>query len=294
MAKLTAHGPDFVSAACIPMLLANTPCAEVALALNARGPSHAPLTACATGTTALAVAHDLLTTGQCDIALAGGTEAAISPLTVAGFYRCGALSTLNNAPATASRPFAPDRGGFVMAEGAAVLVLERAESARARNAPVRAVLAGCGQSSDGHHSTAPRPDAAGAQQAVETALHRAGITPNSVDHVNAHGTSTRLGDAAEALLIERLFPHRPPVTAAKGTLGHTLAAAGAIEAALTVLTLEQGLIPPTANTDQPDPALTIDLVTKTPRDVQATTAVSTSFGFGGHNAAIVLTRPGAR
>ncbi|MGK5729469.1 beta-ketoacyl-[acyl-carrier-protein] synthase family protein [Streptomyces sp. URMC 124] len=293
LGKLTEHGPGRVSAACLPMLLANTPCGEVALAVGARGPSLAPVTACATGTTALAVAHDLLVTGQCDVVLAGGAEAGTTPLVVTAFHRCGALSTRNDDPAAASRPFAPDRSGLVVAEGAAVLVLERAETARARKAPVRAILAGCGQSTDAHHPTSPHPDATGSQQAVEAALRHARLEPEAIEHVNAHATGTRLGDAAEALMIGRLFPHRPPVTSVKGSLGHSLGAAGAVEAALAVLTLERGLVPPTAHTDHADPAFGIDLVTKVPRQHRADIALSTSFGFGGHNAAVILRHPRA-
>jgi 3-oxoacyl-[acyl-carrier-protein] synthase II len=289
--RLDQHGPEMVSPLGIPMIIPNMAAGEISIDLRARGASLATSTACASGATALAIARDMLAAGACDIAVAGGTEAAVSPLTTTGFHRMGALSTRTEAVSEASRPFACDRDGFVMAEGAGVLVLERAEDARARGRHTRALLAGCGVSSDAHHPTAPPDGAPGAEAALRTALLDADLTPFDVDHVNAHGTSTPLNDATEAALIARALPHRPSVTATKGSLGHTLGAAGAIEAALTVLTIEHGRVPPIANLDAPAPEFDIDCVTKQLRRQTIHAAVSHSFGFGGHNVVLVLTAP---
>ncbi|WP_432058347.1 beta-ketoacyl-[acyl-carrier-protein] synthase family protein [Streptomyces sp. bgisy022] len=290
--RLAERGADLVSALTIPQIIPNMAAGEVSIDLGARGPGLAPATACASGATAVAVARDLLASGQCDIAVAGATEAAVTPLATTGFWRAGALSRRAGAPAEASRPFAVDRDGFVMAEGAGVLVLERTEDAAARGARVRARLVGCGSTSDAHHPTAPAPDGRGAEAALRTALADAGLAPGDVDHVDAHGTSTPLGDAGEAALIARVLPHRPSVTAPKGVLGHSLGATGAVEAALTVLTLQHGTVPPVANLDAPAPGLDIDCVTKSPRRQDVRVAVSHSFGFGGHNVVLALTRAG--
>ncbi|GHE62823.1 3-oxoacyl-ACP synthase [Streptomyces longispororuber] len=287
--RLRDLGPDMVSPLTIPLILPNTGAGEVAIDLKARGPSLAPATACASGATAITVARDLLLSGQCDIAVAGGAEAALTRLTATGFWRMGALSTRSHAPAKASRPFAPDRDGFVGAEGAGVLVLERAPDAAARGARPRALLAGCGNTTDAHHPTAPDPNARGAEAALRTALAEADLAPHELDHVNAHGTSTELNDAGEAALIARVLPHRPSVTASKGVLGHSCGAAGAVEAVLTTLTIQHHTVPPIANLDAPAPEFDIDCVTKEPRRQQVRTAASHSFGFGGHNAVLVLT-----
>ncbi|MER8000071.1 MULTISPECIES: beta-ketoacyl-[acyl-carrier-protein] synthase family protein [unclassified Streptomyces] len=288
--KMRADGPQSVSPALVPMMIPNAAAGEVAIALRAKGPSLAPATACASGATAIAVARDLLVTGQCDVAVAGGAESVLTPLVVTAFARMGALSTRKGDPAVASRPFASDRDGFVIGEGAAMVVLEREADARARGRAPRALLAGAGSSTDAHHPTAPSPDGRGAQAAVEAALRDADWSPYDVAHVNAHGTSTPLNDAMEATLIGRVFPHRPPVTAPKGVVGHTLAAAGAIDAVATVLTLEHGLIPPIANLDAPAVEFDLDCVVKEGRRQRVETAISHSFGFGGHNVALAFRR----
>ncbi|MFJ4963185.1 3-oxoacyl-[acyl-carrier-protein] synthase 2 [Streptomyces sp. ADI96-02] len=289
-AKLAAGGPEAVSPLLVPMMIPNAAAGEVAIALRAGGPSLAPATACASGATAVAVARDLLLGGSCDVVVAGGAEAVLTPLVVTAFARMGALSTRTGDPAGASRPFAADRDGFVIGEGAAMLVLERTETVRERGGRTRALLTGAGSSTDAHHPTAPAPDGRGAQRAVQAALDQAGWAPGDIDHVNAHGTSTQLNDAMETTLISRLFPHRPPVTAPKGVIGHTLAAAGAIEAVATVLTLERSVIPPIANLDSPADAFAIDCVTKEARHTPVQRAVSHSFGFGGHNVALTFQR----
>ncbi|MCX4450877.1 beta-ketoacyl-[acyl-carrier-protein] synthase family protein [Streptomyces sp. NBC_01789] len=288
--RLDANGPQAVSPLLAPMMMPNAAAGEIAIDLGAHGPSLAPATACASGATALATAHDLLAAGRCDIVVAGGAESVLTPLVVAAFAQLGALSTRTGDPAGASRPFAPDRDGFVLGEGAGVLVLERATHAAARGARARAVLAGSGSATDAHHPTAPDPSGRGARRAAEAALDSAGWAAHQVDHVNAHGTSTPLNDAMEAALISGLFPHRPSVTAPKGVLGHTLAAGGAIEAAATVLTLEHGLVPPVANLDAPPAEWDIDCVTKQPRRQEVRRAVSHSFGFGGHNVVLAFER----
>lgn len=288
--RLDASGPQAVSPLLAPMMMPNAAAGEIAVDLRAYGPSLAPATACASGATALATAHDLLAAGRCDIVVAGGAESVLTPLVVAAFAQLGALSTRTGDPAGASRPFAPDRDGFVLGEGAAVLVLERAGHAAARGARARAVLAGSGSATDAHHPTAPDPAGRGARRAAEAALESAGWDAYQVDHVNAHGTATPLNDAMEAALIAGLFPHRPSVTAPKGVLGHTLAAGGAIEAAATVLTLEHGLVPPVANLDAPPAEWDIDCVTKRPRRQEVRRAVSHSFGFGGHNVVLAFER----
>ncbi|MFJ5869289.1 beta-ketoacyl-[acyl-carrier-protein] synthase family protein [Streptomyces parvus] len=289
-AKLAASGPDAVSPLLVPMMIPNAAAGEVAIALKAGGPSLAPATACASGATAVAVARDLLLGGSCDVVVAGGAESVLTPLVVTAFARMGALSTRTGEPAAASRPFAADRDGFVIGEGAAMLVLEREEGVWARGGRTRALLAGAGSSTDAHHPTAPAPDGHGAQRAVRAALDQAGWTPGDVDHINAHGTSTPLNDAMETTLISRLFPHRPPVTAPKGVTGHTLAAAGAIEAVATVLTLERSAVPPIANLDALPDAFPLDCVTKEPRRRRVETALSHSFGFGGHNVVLAFQR----
>ncbi|MGQ4727687.1 beta-ketoacyl-[acyl-carrier-protein] synthase family protein [Streptomyces sp. Ju416(a)] len=292
--RLRDKGPGSVSATSMPRALANMPAGEVALALGARGPSMAAVTACASGATALATARRLLQLGLCDIAVAGGVEMAIAPLPVTAFHQMGALSVRRDDVAGASRPFAATRDGFVMGEGAAVLVLERAEDAAARGGRARAVLAGSGETTDAHHPTTPRPDGLGSEEALRLALEDAGLAPGDVDHVNAHATSTPAGDAAEATMIARFLPHAPSVTAVKGVLGHTLGAAGAIEAALTVLSVERGIAPPIANLTDDTVEFDLDCVTKTSRTQRIRTAVTNSFGFGGHNVVLVLTSGATR
>lgn len=288
--KLQAQGPDAVSPLVVPMMIPNAAAGEVAIALGARGPSLAPATACASGATAIALARDLLATGQCDVAVAGGAESVITPLVVTAFARMGALSRRTDDPGTASRPFAADRDGFVIGEGAAMVVLERGADARARGRTPRALLAGVGAGTDAYHPTAPEPGGRGARAAVEAALRDAGWAVDDVGHVNAHGTSTTLNDSMEGSLIGHLYPHRPPVTTPKGAIGHTLAAAGAIEAVASVLTLQYGVIPPIANLDAPALEFDLDCVTKEPRRQQVDTVVSHSFGFGGHNVALAFRR----
>ncbi|MFE6737091.1 beta-ketoacyl-[acyl-carrier-protein] synthase family protein [Streptomyces tubercidicus] len=283
------EAPEDVSPLMIPMGMVNMVAGYVAMDQRIHGPSLVTATACASGASALGTARQWLTSGVCDVVLAGGTESAISPATLTGLSQMGALSHRMDDPAAASRPFAADRDGFVAAEGAAVLILERDEDARARGTRPYARITGYGASSDAYHATAPHPQGDGLARALRTALTDAGVAPDEVAHVNAHGTSTPLNDLTEAQALYRVFGSRPAVTSTKGVTGHTLAAAGAIEAAYTALSLRYGVIPPTANVRDVDPQIEVDVVTGAARTVPVEIAVSTSLGFGGHNAALVLT-----
>ncbi len=282
-------GPRKISPLLIPMYMTNMVAGYVAIDIGARGPSLVTATACASGTTAVGTARELLRSGACDVVLAGGAESALTPLVIAGLSRMGALAKWGDLPGTASRPFDSDRAGFVAAEGAGVLVLERTEDARARSARIRAVVRGYGSATDAHHATAPEPGGQGIERALRAALADAGLGASEVDHVNAHGTSTPLNDVIEGRMLRRVLGDRPLVASTKGVTGHALAAAGAIEAAYTALAIEHDLVPPTANLTNLDPELDIDVVSGEPRRAPIEVAVSTSLGFGGHNAALVLT-----
>lgn len=288
-AKLAEGRLEYVSPLLIVRSVSSMTAGEVALDLRTHGPSLAVSTACASGTTALGIARDLLRAGSCDIAIAGGAEANCTRIPAVCFSQMRALSRRCHAPAAASRPFDRDRDGFVLGEGAGLMVLERAAHARARRAAPRARLAGYGASCDAHHIAIPHPQGRGAVQALRTALDDAGLSPQDIGFVNAHGTATRENDLTESRALHEVFSRVPPVTSLKGTLGHSLGATGAIEAACTVLSLQHGLIPPTANLECPDPAIDLDVVRRAPRSLPLSAAVSNSFGFGGHNAVVVLT-----
>ncbi|MER5973162.1 beta-ketoacyl-[acyl-carrier-protein] synthase family protein [Streptomyces sp. NPDC002055] len=288
--RLLDSGPRRVSPRLIPMLSANMTAGYVSMEFGAKGPSLVTATACASGTTAIGTARDLLRSGACDVVITGGAEAPLTPSLVAGFSQMGALSRRNDDIRAASRPFDAGRDGFVAAEGAAVLVLERAADARARGARIRAVVSGFGASADAYHATAPDPECTGAALALRAALADAGVGPDEVDHVNAHGTATVINDATEARLIREVLGDRPLVTSVKGVTGHSLSAAGAIEAAVAALTLEESFVPPTANLDDPDPGIELDVVAKEGRETPVEVVVSNSFGFGGQNAVLLLTR----
>jgi beta-ketoacyl-acyl-carrier-protein synthase II len=287
--RMLEHGPDRVSPLLIPMLVPNMVAGHLGMEFGATGPNLVTATACASGATAIGVARDLLRSGACDIAITGGTEAGLTPLSIAAFAQMGALSRRRQDPSAASRPFDVDRDGFVAGEGAAVLVLEREDAAAARGARVHARLAGYGASADAHHATAPDPAGGGAERAIRAALADAGVDPGEVQHVNAHGTSTPLNDVTEARTLQRVLTGEFSVTSTKGVTGHTLGAAGAIEAVLSVLTVARGLVPPTANLDSQDPEITVDVVAKAPREQRVDVAMSNSFGFGGQNAVLVVT-----
>jgi 3-oxoacyl-[acyl-carrier-protein] synthase II len=285
---MLTDGPTKVSALLIPMLVPNMVAGHLAMRLNATGPNFVTATACASGATAIGAALSLLREDRCDIVIAGGAEAGVSPLIVTGFAQMGALSKRLDDPTTASRPFDVDRDGFVIGEGSSILVLERESDAVARGAKIRAKIAGYGASADAHHMTAPDPQGRGARRALLAALADAGVGPDDVDHVNAHGTSTPLNDAAEASMLREVVGGAT-VTSTKGVVGHALGAAGAIEAGLTTLTVQHALVPPTANLDSQDPAVELDVVAKAARAQRVGVAVSNSFGFGGQNAVLVFT-----
>lgn len=288
-AAMIEGGPRKVSPLMVPRYMVNMVAGQVAIDVGARGPSQVTATACASGATAIGLARELLWRGDCDIVVAGGTEAALTPLAVTGLGRMGALSGRSDDPGRASRPFDADRDGFVPAEGAGILVLERVADASARGARVHAVVRGYGASTDAHHATAPAPGGEGIEQALRAALRDADLDGSDVDHVNAHGTSTPLGDAVEGRMLRRVLGRRALVSSTKGVTGHPLAAAGAIEAAYTALAVARGSVPPTANLTRLDPELDLDVVHGQPRAASLDVAVSTSMGFGGHNAALVLT-----
>src|SRR5829696_6528494 len=284
---LEQHGMRKVSPLTIPMLMPNGPAAHVGLAFGALAGVHAPVSACASGAEALAIAWRMLRAGEVDVVIAGGAEASICPLPLAGFAQMRAMSTRNDDPEGASRPFDVKRDGFVLGEGAGILILERAEFAKARGARVYGRLAGIGTSSDSHHITAPDPEGTGAARAIRAALRTGGIDPVDVGHVNAHATATAVGDVAEAAAIRASIGDHPVVTAPKSSMGHLLGAAGAVEGIATLLAIRDDVVPPTLNLDNIDPAVQLDVATE-PRKVELTAAVNDSFGFGGHNVALAF------
>ncbi|MGY1786420.1 beta-ketoacyl-[acyl-carrier-protein] synthase family protein [Geodermatophilus sp. SYSU D00698] len=289
---LEEKGPKRVSPFTIPMLMPNGPAAAVGLAIGARGGVHAPVSACASGAEAIRWGLDLLRFDRADVVLVGGAEAVVHPLPMAGFAAMRAMSTRNDEPERASRPFDKGRDGFVLGEGAAALVLERAGLARARGARVHARLAGAGATADGYDLVAPHPEGEGAARAIGAALRDAGVDPADVGHVNAHATSTPVGDTAEAAAIRSAVGDHALVTATKSQTGHLLGAAGALESVFTILALREQVVPATANLDDPDDDAAVqalDIVRREPRQASLTAAVNDSFGFGGHNIALVFT-----
>lgn len=283
------EGAAQVSPMLIPMTEIGMVAGYTAMDLRATGPNLVTVAACASGGTAIGTGRELLRAGKCDVVLVGGTEASVSPLIVSTLAKLGALSKRKTDPARASRPFDAERDGFVLAEGAAMLVIERVTDARARGAAVRAHISGFGASADAHHATRPDPSGNGVAQAIDMALADAGLRRDDIDHVNAHGTATKLNDVAEARVLRRVFGERPAVTSVKGVMGHSLGASGAIEAVCTVLSVQHGVIPPTANMDSRDPEIDIDVVAGAPRTMPVAAAISNSFGFGGQNAVLAVT-----
>ena len=284
----TEKGADRVSPRLVPMMMVNAGAAGISMRLGWRGPSEVICTACAAGTHAISAAARLVASGRCDVAIGGGSEAGMHPVALAAFANMTALSTSGH-----SRPFDARRDGFVMTEGAAALVLEEYDHAVARGAKIYAEVAGAASTADAHHITAPAPDGSGAVNCMELALADAGITPDQVGHINAHGTSTPLNDLAEARAITKVFGEPGPlVTSTKGVTGHGLAAAGAIEAVAAVLTIHRATIPPTAGYEEPDPEITIRVVHGEPMPWEPAAVLSNSFGFGGHNGCLVFLPPG--
>ncbi len=287
---MSTRGARRVSPKLAPLTVVNSAASSVCMDIGARGPSLGVATACSSGTVALGTAHQLLRTGACDIAIAGGAESPLSRLLIASACQMKAVSTRRDDPSAACRPFDAARDGFVVGEGAGLLVLERPEHAKARRATVRAHVSGYGASSDAYAAVAPDPDGNGIERALRTAMADAEVSAGEIGHVNAHGTSTVVNDLIEATMLQRVLGDHPLVTSTKAMTGHTLGAAGGIETALTVLALEHQLVPPTANLDEPDPQIPIEIVRAEARRSTFDCAVKTSLGFGGHNAALVLTR----
>jgi 3-oxoacyl-[acyl-carrier-protein] synthase II len=290
--QLATRGPDRISPFSIVQTLPNLAAGWVSIELGTRGPLLSESTACAASNMAIGDALDAIRLDRADVMVCGGTEAPVTPFAVAGFAAMRALSTRNDDPAAASRPFDAMRDGFVIAEGAAVLVLEELDHARARDARIYAELIGYGVSSDASHVSDPDPVGANAARALRMALADAALAPDDVGYVNAHGTSTPAGDAAETRVLNLVFegnaPSRPLVSSTKGATGHTLGAAGAVEAVFTVLALHEGVLPPTINQSAPDPNCDLDHVANEPRFEQVEVALSNSFGFGGHNSVVAF------
>jgi 3-oxoacyl-[acyl-carrier-protein] synthase II len=290
---LADRGPDRVSPFCVPMMIPNMATGLAAIALGARGPSSAVATACAAGSNAIGDAFRTIQLGLADAMVCGGAESAITPLGVAGFASAKALSFRNDDPATASRPFDKDRNGFVIGEGAGVLVLESLEHARARGATVLAEVVGYGTTCDAHHITAPSPGGSGGAEAMRLALQDARLDPETVDYVNAHGTSTQAHDSNETAAIKSALgahAQRIPVSSTKSMTGHLLGGSGGIEAVVAVLAIGHNLVPPTINYSTPDPACDLDVVPNQAREHPVNVVLSNSFGFGGHNVCLAFRR----
>jgi 3-oxoacyl-[acyl-carrier-protein] synthase II len=290
---LREKGPRRVSPHLVPMLMPNGPASTVGLAFGAKAGVHAPVSACASGSEAIALALDIIRAGRADVVIAGGTEAAIAALPIAGFAQMQALSRRNDTPETASRPFDKARDGFVLGEGAAILVLESAEHAAARGARVHGVLAGAGISSDAYHVAASDPSGAGAARAVRGALRSASLEPTDVIHINAHATSTPTGDLAEAVALRTaLGSHidQVVVTSTKSMTGHLLGAAGALEAVASILALRDQIVPATRNLDALDDEIALDVAVVDNRTISTGAVLSNSFGFGGHDVCLAFTR----
>jgi len=290
---LKDRGPDRVSPFCVPMMIPNMATGLTAIALGAKGPSSAVATACAAGSNAIGDAYRLIQLGLADVMVAGGAESAITPLGVAGFASAKALSFRNDDPTTASRPCDAERNGFVIGEGAGVIVLESLEHAKARGAQILAEVVGYGMSCDAHHITSPSPGGVGGAEAMRLALKDARLEPEAVDYVNAHGTSTQANDSNETSAIKSALGNRAyqiPVSSTKSMTGHLLGGSGGIEAVAAVLAIEYNLVPPTINYQNPDPACDLDVVPNQAREHTVNVVLSNSFGFGGHNVCLAFRR----
>ncbi|MCG3756549.1 MULTISPECIES: beta-ketoacyl synthase [Amycolatopsis] len=286
---LHQQGLRKVSPLTVPMLMPNGPAAHVGIDLKARAGVHSPASACASGAEGIANGFEMIRSGRADVVVAGGSEACIHPITVAGFAQARTVSTRNDDPAAASRPFDVSRDGFVLGEGSGVVVLERADRAKARGARIYAKLAGYGLTSDAYHITGNHPEGIGQIAAMRAAMTMAGLSPSDVGHVNAHATSTVVGDIGEAAAIRSAIGEHPVVTAPKGALGHLVGGAGAVEGIATILALYEGVVPATLNLTELDPKVQLDVVAGENRKVELAAALSNSFGFGGHNTALLFT-----
>jgi len=291
--KLLSQGPRRLSPFLIPMLIINMASGQVSIALNARGPNFSIATACATAAHSIGEAADIVRLGEADVMISGGSEAALNTLGFGGFCAMKALSTRNHEPEKASRPFDLERDGFVMGEGAGIVVLEDYEHARTRGAEILCEVAGYGATADAHHVTAPSPGGEGASRCMIAALESAGLNAEDIDYINAHGTSTQLNDKLETEAIKNVFgngAHAVPISSTKSMVGHLLGAAGAVELIACILSMQHNTIHPTINYETPDPECDLDYVPNTPREATLNTALSNSLGFGGHNAALIIKR----
>ena len=285
------RGPDRISPFMIPKLIINAASGNISVRWGLRGPNTAVCTACASGTNAIGDAYRIIQMDVADVMIAGGTEAGLTPMGIAGFARTGALSTRNDAPQQASRPFDRDRDGFVLSEGAGILVLEEREFALKRGARILGEVMGYGQSADATHLTAPDPKGAGAAYAINAALRDAKVRPDEIDYINAHGTSTLLGDIAETNAIRTVFGSHADalaVSSTKSQLGHLLGASGGVESAFCITAMLRQIAPPTINLDEPDPECDLDYIPDKPRSMRIRRTMKNSFGFGGHNACLVF------
>ena len=288
---LRERGPGRVSPFLIPMMISDSAAGMIAILIGARGPNMAIATACASGTNAVGEAAEIIRRGAADVMIAGGTEAALVPLTMAGMNVMTALSTRNDDPERASRPFDNDRDGFLMGEGAAILVMESLEHAQARGANIFCEVTGYGTTDDAYHISAPAENGAGASLSMQLALDNAGLSPSDIGYINAHGTSTRLNDKSETAAIKTVFgedAYKTPISSTKSMTGHLLGASGALEAVICTQVIQNGILPPTINYETPDPECDLDYVPNRARKLHPKHTMSNSFGFGGHNATIIL------
>jgi len=290
---LKEKGPDRISPFLVPMMIADTACGMASIMLGAKGPNFCITSACASGSDAIGDSFEIIRRGDAQAMLAGGTEAQIIPLTVAAFNAARAISTRNDEPQKASRPFDAERDGFIMGEGCAILVLENLSFATKRGAPILAEIVSYGATADAFHVTQPSEEGEGGARAMAMALRKAGLEPGEIDYINAHGTSTQLNDKNETLAIKSIFgeqAYRIPISSTKSMTGHLLGAAGAIEAAICVMTIQNGVILPTINLTCPDPDCDLDYVPSVARQAKVDTALSNAFGFGGHNSTLIIRR----
>jgi 3-oxoacyl-[acyl-carrier-protein] synthase II len=288
---LVEKGPDRVTPFLAPMMIADIAAAQISIALGVKGPNMCMTSACSSGSDAIGLATEYIKFGNAQVMIAGGAEAIINPLGVTAFSQLKALSTRNNAPQKASRPFDKERDGFILAEGAVVLILESLEHARKRGANIMAEIIGYGATADSFHVTQPLESGAGAAKAMQMALKRGNVKPEEIDYINAHGTSTQLNDAMETKAIKTAFgeyAYKVPVSSTKSMTGHLIGCAGALEPAICIMSILKGIIPPTINYEYPDPACDLDYVPNTARKKDVKTALTSSFGFGGHNSVIIL------
>jgi len=288
---LLERGPDRVSPFLAPMMISDMAAAQVSIALGAKGPNLCVTSACSSGSDAIGAAYELIKHGDAQAVLAGGSEAIINPVGISAFNALKAISTRNDEPQLASRPFDAERDGFVIGEGASILVLENLTHAQKRGAQILAEIIGYGASADAYHVTQPVEDGEGAARAMQMAIDRAGLNANEIDYINAHGTSTPLNDKTETLAIKTVFgdnAYHIPISSTKSMIGHLIGGAGAVEATICIMAIQHGLIPPTINLTHPDPECDLDYVPNVARRAKVTTVLSNSFGFGGHNSVLVF------